>query len=153
MAKVLRSPRVVSIAQSLIARSNETGPPADYVRYLKGLMDDEQEEAITKRIDGTLYKILDSEAVTSQTAMTNAYGWGISGSEIQSVDFTDRECVIRLHFTARGEHDKKKLFVGDRVVGTVEAVIDSSGGVDYREVTAKLDLEQPESDSPHLPAQ
>jgi hypothetical protein len=147
VAKVLRSPRVVSIAQSLIARSNEAGPPADYVRYLKSLLDDERDEAIAVRIDGTLYRILDSGAVSGQTAMTNAHGWGISGSEIKSVDFTDRECVVRLYFSARGQHDREKPFNGDRVVGTAEAVIDSSGGVEYREVTAELDLGQLNSDS------
>lgn len=145
--KVLTSPEVVSRAQSLIAMSNETRTPTNYIHYLKGLTEAERESAIDEKIAETHHEILDSEVFANAIAETNASGWGVDEYEIEDIDLGDEECIARLSYSASGDQEEDKMYSGDKVTGTAKAVIDSQGAVEYREITAEVIHEHEEPDS------
>jgi hypothetical protein len=145
--KVLTSPEVVSIAQSLIALSNEARTPTNYIHYLKGLTEAGRETAIDEKIAETNHEILDSEAFASAIAETNATGWGVDEYEIEEINLGDKECIVRLSYSASGDQEEDKMYSGDKATGTAEAVIDSQGAVEYREITAEIAHEHEEPDS------
>jgi hypothetical protein len=138
--KVLTSSEVVSLAQSLIALSNEAANgPTNFVLHLKDLAESDRQSAIDEKIEATYYQILDSEAAASAIAETNAGGWGVDNYQIQDIDLRGEECIVKLSYSASGEQDMEKPSSGDTITGTAEAVIDSRGTVDYREITASVE--------------
>lgn len=145
--KVLKSSSVVAMAQSLIALSNEAHTPTNYIHYLKDRSDAERGAEIDEKIAETYHEILDSEIFASAIAETNASGWGMDEYEVQNIDLGDEECIVRLTYSASGDQAEDKPYSGDKVTGTAEAIIDSQGAVDYREITAELIHEDDEPDS------
>jgi hypothetical protein len=136
--KVLTSSEIVSLAQSLIALSNEAETSSNYIQYLKGLAEPDQRAAIDEKIADTYHEILDSEAFISATAETNASGWGMDEYEILDLNLGEAECSVKLSYSASGEQDMEKPSSGDSITGTAEAAIGSHGAVDYREITAEV---------------
>ena len=67
--------------------------------------------------------------------------------EIQRIALGEEECIVRFAYSASGEQVKDKAYSGDKVTGTAEAVIDSHGAVEYREITAELVPDDEETDS------
>ncbi|HTU18649.1 MAG TPA: hypothetical protein VMG10_11360 [Gemmataceae bacterium] len=145
--KVLTSSSVVSMAQSLIALSNEARTPTNYIHFLKSLTEAERQSAIDEKIAETSHEILDSEVFARTIAVTNASGWGMDDYEVQRIDLGEEACIVRLTYSASGEQAENKAYSGDRVTGTAEAVIDSHGAVEYREITAELVHDDDERDS------
>jgi len=136
--KVLTSSTVVSMAQSLIALSNEAQTPANYIHYLNTLTEAERESAVDEKIADTHHEILESEQFANIIAETNATGWGIDDYEIEDIDIDDDECTVHVSYSASGDQEEDKMYSGDKVTGTASAVIDSHGAVGYREITAEL---------------
>src|SRR5262249_2830660 len=116
--KILGSGEVVSIAQSLIALSNDASGPSNYIEHLKGLPTEEQESAIEAKIGETSHEILGADVFAEAIAVTNAVGWGIDEFEIQEVALSDAECTIKLSFSASGDQLQDKTYMGDQVTGT-----------------------------------
>ncbi len=144
---VLNSSEVVSVAQSLIARSNEARTPVHFVRYLKTLSVAERHVAIQEKITATYHEILNSLAFANMIASTNASGWGVDECQIEEFEMSDEKCTVSLSYSASGDQDKEKPYSGDTVVGTAVAVIDSHGDVQYTDITAEVTYEPDESDS------
>lgn len=145
--RVLTSSAIVSMAQSLIALSNEARTPTNYIHYLKGLAKAEQQSAIDEKIAETSHEILDSGAFGSAIAETNASGWGMAEYEIQDIDLGDEECIVTFSYSASGDQDEEKPYSGDTVTGTAKAAIDSQGAVEYRDITAEVMHDSAEPDS------
>ncbi|MBX3451463.1 MAG: hypothetical protein KF777_17985 [Planctomycetaceae bacterium] len=120
-----------------------------YVEYLQNLSKEELETEIDSRISDTIHQIGDSEEFNSEIATTNATNFSFDEYEVEDIDFVDGECIVKLTYAASGEQMENKMYYGDRVVGECEAVIDSDGRVEYREVHAEVDhgdQDEPEFD-------
>ncbi len=112
-------------------------PPAgDLLFQLYGMNEEEREERVQALIDDSILRVLDSEAVASEIAMTNAFGWVIDEFEVEIMGLDANGCHARVTFVASGDHDEDRMFSGDQVRGTVDAVIDAEGRVEYGEVDA-----------------
>ncbi len=120
-----------------------------YVEYLRSLSEAGRQEAVEAKIADTHHEIAGSDEFNSATAITNATDFSVDEYEIQDIDFDNGECVVKMTFSASGEQLEDKMHYGDRIVGDCEAVIDSDGRVEYREVHAEVDHgddEEPEFD-------
>jgi hypothetical protein len=146
--RVLTSSEVVSMAQSLIALSNEAHTRTHFVQRLKGLPEAERQAAIDEKIAETYHQIVDSEAFVNAIAETNASGWGVDDYEVEHIDLGETECVVKLNFSASGDQEQEKMYAGDRMSGTAEAVIDATGAVEYREITAEVEHDPEDQDAP-----
>jgi hypothetical protein len=153
VAKVLSSPEVVSMAQSLIALANEATTPTNFVQHLKALAESDRRSAIDEKIADTYHEILNSEAFNGAIAETNATGWGVDDYEIQDIDLGDENCIVKLSYSASGEQDTDKVYAGDTVTGTAEAAIDAQGAVQYSNITAEVVLDDAEPDSEEGPGE
>jgi hypothetical protein len=139
VGKVLQSSEVVSQAQSLIALSNEARALTDYIGDLRKLSDAERQSEIEKKLGATSHKILDSEPFRRASAVTNATGWGVDECHIQSVEFAEEMCLVKLSYSATDEQEGEQPGAGGKITGTATAVIDRRGVVEYREITAEVE--------------
>lgn len=110
-----------------------------YIEYLQSLSEEELQTEINSKIEDTIYEIVDSEEFGSAMATTNATDFSIGEYEIRDIDFVNGECIVQLTFAASGEQMEDRMHYGDRVIGDCEAVIDSDGRVEYREINAEVD--------------
>jgi hypothetical protein len=126
---------------------------AGYVEYLRGLSDADRDTEIDLRIADSCQDILESEAFNSEAAITNAVNYSIDEYEVQDVDFDEdeKECNVKLTFTASGEQLEERMFCGDRITGECEVAFDAEGRIEYRDVQAEVDHgddeDEPESES------
>lgn len=111
----------------------------DFVQRLREMDASARDNEIDMIIANTNQEVMDSEEFASEMANTNATAFDVDDYEVAGVTFEPEECVVRLSYSASGEHDEDKAFGGDRITGSAELVIDCSGYVSYRNVTAEVD--------------
>jgi hypothetical protein len=112
---------------------------AGYIEYLLVLSESERYAAVDAKLADTYQAIADSESFNSAIAETNAADFAVDEYEIDDISFDGDECVVKLSYSAAGEQMEDRGFNGDRIVGSCEAVIDTMGRVEYRDVHAEVD--------------
>ena len=113
--------------------------PPNYLDHLKTLSQEELNGEIDDKISETDSEILNSDEVNDAIAVTNAFGWGIDEYQVTVIAMGKEECIVKLTYSASGDQDQDKMYSGTCVTGEAEAVIDASGNVEYREITASVD--------------
>jgi len=136
--RVRQSSEVVSIAQSLVAQANEAMSQADYVGQVAEVKEDHRAAFVRPKIETSAFAILDSEVFVRTIAATNATGWGIDDFDITGVRLDEKQCIVDISYSASGQQDVERTNAGDRVDGAAEAVIGTTGEVEYRNITAEI---------------
>lgn len=114
----------------------------NYVAYLKSLSAEEREGEIESKISETEQEIMNAEAVSREIASSNALGCGIDITEILGIDVSHPDQIrVSISFSLCGNQDDDKPFTGTTIDGEATAIIDDTGRVHYRSVTAKRDLD------------
>lgn len=104
---------------------------------LMAMSEEDREGAVSDLIGNHIHVLLDTEAVSSETATTNAFDWYIDEHDIQITSLTSEECRVNVTFSAAGEQDEDKMHHGDSLAGTATAVINANGAVEFEDVTAE----------------
>ncbi|AHJ28379.1 hypothetical protein PN465_19375 [Nodularia spumigena CS-584] len=115
----------------------------DYIIKLQNLSESELEAEIENKINKTIQHITDTDEFVSEATNTNANAWSVQLENIEDkpdeIDEESEYIVITITYSADGEQEEDMGFCGDKITGKAEAVIDKSGGVTYKNVTAEND--------------
>lgn len=113
----------------------------DYIEQLKKLTKSELETEIDSKISDTGHHLLDTDAVASEMASSNATGWGLDVFEVIDVDISHPDKArVKIGFTLSGDQNNDQSFCGTAIEGEALAIIDADGDVSYSNVTAERDL-------------
>jgi hypothetical protein len=88
-------------------------------------------DSIEVRIKEASYDIPNLGGFSAVTATTNAVGWGVDVDGDFECEPPDDELRIPLTLEAKGLQLEDKFFYGDRIRGTVDAVINDDGEVSF----------------------
>lgn len=82
--------------------------------------------AVDDLLHEPVQSLLDHDAVASAIADTNCCGWTVDWFEVWPATCTSDRTEVRVEFYLSGEQDgEDRMFAGDKVSGTVTAVIDA----------------------------
>ncbi|APW58668.1 HEPN domain-containing protein [Paludisphaera borealis] len=110
-----------------------------YIEYLLVLSEIDRYAAVDARIAETYHEIGDSDEFKSAIGEANANLFAVDEYDINDIGFPGYECVVALWFSASSEVAEANGINFDRIVGNCEAVIDSEGKVEYRDIHAEVD--------------
>ncbi len=110
-----------------------------YIVFLRGLSEAERQIEIESRVADTSDEIVDSDEFSDAIAETNATGFSIDDYEVKEIDLDQDECVARITFSSTGDQLDDMVYHGNRITGEADAVFDTEGGIEYRNVTAEVD--------------
>lgn len=108
------------------------------IEYLRSLSEAELERTVEAQVGNTIQEVLESGRVIDEIAETNAGGYAIDEYEITDIHLEDDECRATISYTALGDQSDERMYLGHKISGTAEAVIDSNGLLHYLDVTARV---------------
>lgn len=111
----------------------------NYIDYLKSLSKTELDTEIDSIIADIKHEVIDDDEINSIIADTNAYAWDCDDYHIENIEFTEIECIVTFYFHASGEQDKDRVYHGNSISGTAEAVIDADENITLQNITASLE--------------
>lgn len=115
-----------------------------FISRLRALEAKQAEDLVDSVIADSAFDLIDSDAVCSAMAETNAVDWIIDEYKIDNVDSSDDPVKVKLHFSAAGEQLDDKTWCGTSISGEALALIDTEGHVEYSEVQAQVDRVDPD---------
>lgn len=110
----------------------------DFVRFLRGLPEEDRASHIEDLISETDHQILDDEIICGLMAETNAGGWDCSGWELLKTEFASGKCFATLSFSLSGEQNEDKPFSGTSIKGVCVAEISDDRSIDYEITEASV---------------
>jgi uncharacterized protein (TIGR02996 family) len=107
---------------------------------------DSVEGDLAELLNHRSFDIVESEAFTSESAITNADMWSVDEVEIESIAWEEDACRAQCSYSASGDQIEDRMFAGNVIAGTVTAVIDIEGAVSFEEITAEVQYDTPEGE-------
>lgn len=110
----------------------------DFVRFLRGLPEEDRASHIEDLIAETDHEIMNDDIICGLMAETNACDWDCSGWELLRTEFASGKCFATLSFSLSGEQDEDKPFSGTSIKGVCVAKISDDRSIDYEITEASV---------------
>jgi rRNA-processing protein FCF1 len=82
--------------------------------------------------------MVEDVTISSKIAETNASSWSIDEFDIDDVEFSPDECLVRVSYKCFGEQSDEQFFVADELVGEADVTINQYGDVNCRVLSCEI---------------
>lgn len=126
------------IVVDIIQSEYEASGAGRYIAMLRTLTPEQLSNELEGHLSEGMNAIIDSEAVGSAIAETNASGFYVDDYHVTKTAFdeTATECRISVDWHASGDSDPDKTYCGDEIVGTAVVILNDRGQLKFEDIAA-----------------